>query len=154
VIRVSRPTDLLGRDGTDLGVSPWIRVDQPLVDSFAAVTGDRQFIHVDPVRAAATPFGGTIAHGLLVLSVVLPAVAGLLQVDHLASGVNYGFDKVRFTAPVRVGADLRGRAVLGEVRAVDGGVQCRLDVTAEVRDSDRPVCVAANVLRLLGGTTR
>jgi acyl dehydratase len=134
--------------GTELGVSDWISIEQEQVDQFAAATGDHQWIHTDPERAAAGPFGTTIAHGFLTLSLLPVIGAGVLQVDGVRMGVNYGTNKVRFPAPVPVGSRVRGRVELVEVTDVAGGVQVVTKVTVEREGGDKPVCVAESVSRL------
>ncbi|MBO4205972.1 MaoC family dehydratase [Micromonospora echinofusca] len=140
--------DLAGAVGQPLGPGPWERIDQHRVDLFADATDDHQWIHTDPVRAAAGPYGGTIAHGYLTLS-LLPALVGrLYRVDGVRLGVNYGLNRVRFPAPVRVGGAVRATATILGVTPVDGGAQL---VTTVVVDSDtggKPVCVAETVSRL------
>jgi acyl dehydratase len=133
--------------GTHLGYSNYRRITQEQVDLFAEATGDHQWIHVDPERAAAGPFGHTIAHGYLTLSLVPVLLGGVMKVDGVAMGVNYGTNKVRFTAPVPVGSEVRAGATLASVHDVDGGVQVALDVTVEVRDAIKPSCVAQVVFR-------
>ena len=140
--------DLREAVGTELGVSDWIEIDQERIDRFAEATGDHQWIHVDPVRAAASPFGSTIAHGFLTLS-LLPAIGDqLIQVEEVRMGVNYGVNKVRFPASVPVGSRVRGRVELVEVTDVAGGVQIVTKVTVEREGGDKPVCVAESVSRL------
>src|ERR1700727_3135635 len=108
--------------GKSFGPTEWLRIEQPRVDAFADATGDHQWIHVDAARAAAGPFGGTIAHGFLTLSLVIPLFAELLQVTGISMGINYGVNKVRFPAPVPVGAKIRLGAVIAAVEPVgDGG---------------------------------
>ncbi|HEV2635978.1 MAG TPA: MaoC family dehydratase [Actinocrinis sp.] len=134
--------------GSELGVSQWLLVDQARVDRFAEATGDRQWIHTDPERAKDGPFGTTIAHGFLTLS-LLPALGeGLIQVEGVKMSVNYGLNKVRFPAPVPVGSRVRGRTVLQEVADVPGGVQLITRVTVECEGVEKPVCVAEAVSRL------
>ncbi|MEU4475873.1 MaoC family dehydratase [Micromonospora sp. NPDC023888] len=136
--------------GETLGPGPWERIEQSRVDLFADATDDHQWIHLDPVRAAAGPFGGTIAHGYLTLS-LLPALAGrLYRVEGVAMGVNYGLNRVRFPAPVRVGAAVRAAATIAEVSPVTGGVQLVATVTVESDSGGKPVCVAETVSRLYG----
>ena len=130
--------------GHDLGVSDWLLIDQAKVDAFAEATGDRQFIHVDPVAAAATPFGGTIAHGFLTLSllaVLLPERAIVL--DGIRMGVNYGFERVRFIAPVRTGRRIRARHALKAIEDKgQGRFLTRTDVTVEIEGDDKPALSA------------
>jgi acyl dehydratase len=128
-------------DGRELPPSAWRLVDQQQVDLFAAATGDDQWIHVDPVRAAAGPFGGTVAHGYLTLSLIPVLLGEVLSVGDSAMGVNYGIEKVRFPSPVRVGSRVRLRAVLGGGEPRGGGVLYRVSVTIEVEGSDKPALV-------------
>jgi acyl dehydratase len=142
-------TDMAGLTslaGTHLGHSEWTEMTQEQVSAFAQLTGDHNFIHVDPERAKATPFGGTIAHGLLTLALLAP-VTQRLQVTDAATGVNYGVEKVRFPAPLRVGAQWRGSAEILEVTEVKGGVQAKMRATVEVKDSERPAVVAEFLIR-------
>ncbi|NYH41571.1 acyl dehydratase [Micromonospora jinlongensis] len=140
--------ELTAAVGETIGPGPWQRIEQSRVDLFADATDDHQWIHLDPERAAAGPFGGTIAHGYLTLS-LLPALAGrLYRVEGVAMGVNYGLNKVRFPAPVRVGAAVRATVVIAEVSPVSGGVQLVATVTVESDSGGKPVCVAETVSRL------
>ncbi|MCK7623166.1 MaoC family dehydratase [Streptomyces sp. RS10V-4] len=133
--------------GEELGPSDWMAVDQRRIDLFAEATGDHQWIHVDPEKAAAGPFGTTIAHGYLTLSLLPVLVPRLLRVDNVAMGINYGTNKVRFPAPVPVGSRLRARARIAEVAEVPGGVQLTTVVTVEREGGEKPVCVAESVSR-------
>ena len=140
--------DLRTAVGTEVGVSDWILIEQEQVDQFASATGDHQWIHTDAERAAAGPFGTTIAHGFLTLS-LLPVIGdSVLQVDGVRMGVNYGTNKVRFPAPVPVGTRVRGRVELVEVSDVPGGVQIVTKVTIEREGGGKPACVAESVSRL------
>src|SRR5271155_3232233 len=134
--------------GTHLGYSDYRTVTQEQVNLFADATGDHQWIHVDPERAASGPFGHTIAHGYLTLSLIPVLVGGLMQVDGVTMGVNYGSNKVRFTSPVPVGSDVRAGATLAAVDEVAGGVQIAMDVTVEIKGSEKPACVAQVLSRL------
>jgi len=134
--------------GTHLGHSGWHEVDQKRVDLFAEATGDHQWIHVDPERAARGPFGGTIAHGFLTLSLIPVLVAEVYRVDGVRMAVNYGLNKVRFPAPLPVGGRVRAAVQLAEVTEVAGGVQVVARVTVEVEGADKPCCVAESVARL------
>lgn len=140
--------DLRAAVGTEIGQGRWLDVSQERIDKFAEATGDRQWIHVDPERAASGPFGGTIAHGFLSLSLIPALTAGLTAVDGVAMGVNYGLNKVRFPAPVPVGSRVRGRVELMSLDDVPGGVQLTSRVTVEREGGDKPVCVAEAVTRL------
>ncbi|HEU0241242.1 MAG TPA: MaoC family dehydratase [Micromonosporaceae bacterium] len=134
--------------GTQLGPSDWLTVDQERINRFADATGDHQWIHVDPDRAAHGPFKTTIAHGYLTLS-LLPALASTLtRVDGVRMGINYGVNKVRFPAPLPVDSRVRARAEIMSVEDVDGGVQLTTKVTIERDGGDKPVCVAESVSRV------
>ncbi len=133
--------------GADLGATDWREMTQGEVDAFAQATDDHQFIHVDPERARATPFGGTIAHGFLTLSLVAPITQRLLSVSDAGMAVNYGLDRVRFPAPLPVGAHWRGVATVTEVRPIEGGVQVHVTATVEVRDRPKPAMVADCLVR-------
>lgn len=137
---------LLGHAGTHIGYTEWAEMTQERVDEFADVTGDHNFIHVDPERAKQTPFGGTIAHGLLSLSLLVQA-AQLVQVSDATAAINYGLNKVRFPAPVPVGAEWRGGAEIAEVSEARDGVQVMLRATLEVKGSERPGVVAEFLIR-------
>jgi acyl dehydratase len=134
--------------GADLGYSDWIVIDQERINTFADATGDHQWIHVDPERAAAGPFHTTIAHGYLTLSLVVPLMAGLLQVQGVRMGVNYGLNKVRFPSPVPVGSRIRAHGQVLAVAEVTDGVQVTNKVTIEREGSEKPACVAETVVRL------
>ena len=133
--------------GTCLGTSPWLQVTQGLIDQFARCTRDEQFIHVDPDRAAESPFGGTIAHGFLTLSLVIPLWTALFDVSGVSTKVNYGVNKVRFPAPVPVGARIRLSGTVLSVTPVDGGAQITADVVVEIEGGAKPACVAQPVFR-------
>ncbi|MFJ9561119.1 MaoC family dehydratase [Streptomyces fuscichromogenes] len=134
--------------GTDLGRTDWLEVTQERVHTFADATGDHQWIHVDPERAALGPFGGPIAHGYLTLSLVIPLFNDLLALDGLSMSINYGLDKVRFPSPVKVGAKIRLHGKVDSVEDVKGnGVEMRLTFTIEVEGAEKPACVAAAVYR-------
>lgn len=135
--------ELHGRIGQETGVSRWIVVDQKRIDGFAETTGDRQFIHVDPVRAADSPFGTTIAHGLLTLSLMGEMKEVFPEISNLEMGVNYGFDKVRFLAPVKSGASIRARCKLVDMKERSpNNWLCRYLITIEMQGSDQPAVVA------------
>jgi acyl dehydratase len=134
--------------GEHLGYSEWHEVDQKRVDLFADATGDHQWIHVDPERAAAGPFKRTIAHGFLTLSLVPVLVTDVYGVAGVRMAVNYGLNKVRFPAPVPVGSRVRAGVELVEVSPVEGGVQVVTRVTIEVEGAAKPCCVAETVARL------
>ncbi|MEU6539856.1 MaoC family dehydratase [Streptomyces sp. NPDC047000] len=133
--------------GEQLGYSDWVEVDQKRIDLFADATGDHQWIHVDPERAAGGPFGTTIAHGYLTLSLLPLFAPQLMAVEGVRMGVNYGTNKVRFPAPVPVGSRLRCTARIGGVEEVTGGVQVTVAFVVEREGGDKPVCVAESVSR-------
>lgn len=145
----SRPSELLSLVGEPLGTTEWIEIDQSRVDAFADSTEDRQWIHVDPERAAASPFGGPIAHGFLSLSLLSHFFEQLLEVRGVQMLVNYGLDRVRFPAPVPVGSRLRGVGTVASVAEVAGGHQVVLDISVEIEGAPKPACVAAFVVRVL-----
>ena len=135
--------------GQHLGTSDWLEVTQDRIGQFAEATGDHQWIHVDPERAAAGPFGAPIAHGYLTLSLSNFFLPQIVEVRGVSMGVNYGVDKVRFPSPVKVGARVRASAVLSAVDEIPGGVQTTMVVTIEVEGSDKPACVIESVSRFL-----
>ena len=136
--------DIKARIGSEVGVSDWILVDQARIDTFAEVTEDHQFIHVDPEAAAKTPFGGTIAHGFLSLSLLSRMAAdAMLRPDNIRMGVNYGFEKVRFLSAVRSGKRVRGRFVLQRFEEKrEGQYQFVHEVTVEIEGEDKPALIA------------
>lgn len=145
---IQRLGDLQQRAGQELGVGEWLQVDQARIDQFAQATGDHQWIHVDPVRAAQGPFGTTIAHGFLTLSLLPELLASCFTIADSAMGVNYGLNRVRFPAPVPAGSRLRARAVLQQFEPLPGGgAQLTLDVAIEREGHDKPVCVAQILVR-------
>lgn len=141
------------RIGTELGRSDWLGVDQGMIDRFADLTGDHQFIHVDPARAAATPFGGTVAHGFLTLSLL--GALGMQMVPPLAGAtmiINYGFDKLRFITPVRSGRRIRGALSLLSLEAKGPGqMLVRYAVTVEVEGADKPALAAEWLVMMVTG---
>ena len=143
------PDELPGAVGTHLGHGDWITVDQDRIDLFAEATGDHQWIHVDSEKAAAGPFGATIAHGYLTLALTSQMLPDLVRVDGISMGINYGTNKVRFPSPVVVGSRVRGGAELVQVDEVSGGYQVVIRITVEVEGSDRPACVVDSVSRFL-----
>ena len=140
--------DIKSRIGTDIGSSPWIEIGQASIDTFADVTGDRQFIHVDPAAAAQTPFGGCVAHGFLTLSLLVHFWNQVVPGAANQPTINYGVNRVRFPAPVPAGSRIRGRF---RIEAVDevagGGRQATIAATVEREGGERPVCVAELLLR-------
>jgi acyl dehydratase len=137
--------------GKELGVSDWLEVTQATVDRFAEVTGDDQWIHLDVKRAKETPFGGTIAHGYLVLSLAPRLCYDMFTFDGFAFGLNYGLNRVRFPAPMPVGGRVRMRAKLVAVEEIPGGAQITTELTFEREGGDRPVCVAESLARVYLG---
>ncbi len=141
--------DLGALVGQEVGLSDWVLIDQARIQLFADATGDHQWIHLDAERAAAGPFGSTVAHGYLTLSLLPLLSAGAFTVADVRMGVNYGLNKVRFPAPVPVNSRLRGRFVLVAFEPIaDGGAQLTMDVTMEREGADKPVCVAQSVSRM------
>lgn len=146
------PRDLIGQQGTKLGPTDWLRIDQERVDGFAQVTGDHQWIHVDVERARTGPFGGTIAHGYLTMSLTNFFLPSLVEVRGFAHAVNVGADKMRFLAPVRVGSDIRAIGEIVAVEEIKGAIQAVVRVTIEIRDSgEKPACVIDSISRYYPG---
>ncbi|HEX9181899.1 MAG TPA: MaoC family dehydratase [Burkholderiales bacterium] len=139
--------DLESRVGQEIAVSPWVAIPQERIDLFAKATEDYQWIHVDSARAKASPFGTTIAHGFLTLSMLPKLTESTFEFSDRKMGVNYGLNKVRFTAPVPAGAQIRGRFTLAKYEKLDGGVQTTWNVTVEREGGDRPVMVAETISR-------
>ena len=135
--------------GEELGTSDWLLIDQDRVDQFAEATGDHQWIHVDRERAATGPFGTTIAHGFLTLSMIPMLGSQVFSLETPGPRLNYGVNKVRFPHPVRVGSRIRVRVTMGEVTEVPAGRQLTLRHTIEIEDEDKPACVAETVVLLL-----
>ena len=142
--------EFVAAEGTELGPTEWLLITQERVNLFADATDDHQWIHVDPERAADGPFGGTIAHGLLTLSLLPHFTHQLYAVDNIAMAINYGYNKVRFITPVRVGSKLRARARIASVAQLDNAVQATLSTTVEIEGSDKPAAVAESIVRFLG----
>jgi len=139
--------DLEGRVGEEIAVSPWVDMPQERIDLFAKATEDFQWIHVDRERAKASPFGTTIAHGFLTLSMLPKLTESTFEFSDRKMGVNYGLNKVRFTAPVPAGARIRGRFALAKYDKLEGGVQTTWSVTVERQGEDKPVMVAETISR-------
>ena len=133
--------------GQVLGTSPWLTIDQARIDAFAQATGDLQWIHVDPARAAAGPFGSTIAHGFLTLSLISWMGENAFGIEGVRMGLNYGLNKVRFTSPVPVDSRLRGVFRLKSCEPIEGGWQLCNEVTIEREGAERPACVAESLAR-------
>lgn len=145
---ISGITELRNLVGEHLGYSEWLHVTQDMVNTFASATGDHQWIHVDVPRAAAGPFGSTIAHGFLTLSLAPRLIPTIYSVSGVIMGINYGTNKVRFPSPVPVGSHVRVGVTLKEVSELPDSVQTVIEAKFEVRDAPKPVCVAELVSRL------
>jgi acyl dehydratase len=143
--------ELKQAEGEELGVSDWHTITQADIDAFADVTGDHQWIHVDPERAKDTPFGGTIAHGYFTLSLAPRFTEQVMKMEGFAMAINYGLNKVRFPAPVPVDSQVRMRAKLAELSDIPGGAQMIMELTFEREGGDKPVCVAESVVRVYEG---
>jgi acyl dehydratase len=146
-VRIENMDELRQRIGQEIAVSDWMPVTQDRIDRFADATDDHQWIHVDPERAAASPFGGTIAHGFLTLSLIPRLASETLALPPARMTVNYGLNRVRFTAPVRAGARVRARFELLSLDDIPGGAQIVWKVTIEVEGGAKPACVAETVAR-------
>jgi acyl dehydratase len=148
----ANPAALLDAVGADLGTTEWLEIDQHRIDNFALATGDEQWIHVDPARAAAGPFGRTIAHGYLTLSLLASFTAELLEVHDVTMAINYGLDRVRFLQPVRSGSRLRASASVTSAEAVGLGVRVGVRITVEIDGESKPALIADTIV-LFAGTT-
>lgn len=145
---VDKPTDLLDLIGTELGTSDWLEIPQRDIDMFAEATHDEQWIHVDVERAKTGPFGGTIAHGYLTLSLLIPLWSEILVIENRGMAINYGLNKVRFPAPVPAGSKVRLTATLADATDLgDGAVQVTVDAVMEREGAGKPVCIAQMVHR-------
>lgn len=133
--------------GAELGPTEWRIIDQERINAFADATGDHQWIHVDPARASTGPFGATLAHGYLTLSLGPALLAELLEIVDAGSAINYGLDRVRFPAPVLAGSKLRARVAIAEAEHHDWGVQTKFRFTIECENVDKPVCVADSLIQ-------
>ncbi len=136
--------------GTELGSSSWLDVSQERIDTFADATDDHQYIHVDPERAKDGPFGGTIAHGFLTLSLFIPLWSEILEISDASTLVNYGLDKVRFTSPVPAGSRIRLTATLQTVSEVKGGYQLHVSGVIEIEGQERPAVIVESISRVYG----
>lgn len=141
------PSELLGKEGLKLGPSDWMEITQKRINTFADATGDHQWIHVDEDRAKTGPFGQTIAHGYLTLSLAAKLMPEMLEIKQMGMGINYGTDKVRFLNPVKSGARVRGHGEFLEVKEVPGGFQSTLRVTIEIEGEEKPACVVDTISR-------
>lgn len=135
--------------GTDLGAGRWVAVDQERIDTFAAATDDHQWIHVDPAEASKGPFGTTIAHGFLTLSLLPSLLNELYRVDGVRMAINYGLDKVRFVSPVPVGSEIRVHSRIAEVTPLENAAQAVFETTIEIAGADRPAAVIRSIIRYL-----
>jgi acyl dehydratase len=147
---IAHPRDLLGKEGTDLGVTDWLNIDQARIDLFADATGDHQWIHVDPVRAKDGPFGTTIAHGYLTLSLVNIFLPQLIEVRRFSAGINIGADGLRFLSPVPAGSRIRGKGEIVKVEEVKAGaIQSTVRVTVEIEGGSKPACIVDTISRYI-----
>jgi len=151
MLTISGIDELRAKVGEELGVSDWHEVTQDAINAFADATGDHQWIHVDPERAAQTPWGSTIAHGLYTLSLGPQFAFAMFTIEGFAFGLNYGYNKVRFPAPLPVNSRIRMRATLSSVDDVPGGVQLTVTQAFEREGEEKPVCVAESVARMYTG---
>lgn len=136
-------------EGQEIGVGDWFEVSQERINQFADATNDHQWIHTDPERAKEGPFGTTIAHGFLTLSLIPGLGGGGLPISGAKMGINYGLDRVRFISPVPVGSQIRARRKLMEAKEVPGGIQLKTEVTVEVEGQNKPACVAEMLSRVM-----
>ena len=149
MLRFDNIDSVLAAVGQDLGHTDWLTISQPRIQQFADATGDQQWIHVDPQRAASGPFGACVAHGFLTLSLANKFLPELIEYQRLKMGVNYGCEKVRFPAPVRVGARIRGHGLVVAAEPVKGdGVQVIVRITVEIEGQEKPGCVVDTIGRL------
>jgi acyl dehydratase len=144
------PLDLLAAVGTDLGTTDWLTVDQARIDAFATATGDEQWLHVDPLRAATGPFGGTIAHGYLTLSLLAAFMTDLIEVGETAMAINYGLDRVRFIQPVRSGSRVRASGSITSAESASLGVRLGARMTVEIEGEEKPALVADAITLWIG----
>jgi acyl dehydratase len=142
--------EFVAAEGSELGPTDWMEIQQDRVNMFADATGDHQWIHVDVEKAAGGPFGGTIAHGLLTLSLLPHFMHELYAVDNVAMAINYGLNKVRFITPVRVGAKVRARSQIAKVDKLDSAVQATMVTTIEIDGADKPAAVVESIIRYVG----
>ena len=144
------PMDMLGTEGQTLGTSEWMEIDQDRVNMFADATGDHQWIHINKEMAEQSPFGTTIAHGFLTLSLLPMLMKETYSINKVAMGINYGCNKVRFINPVKVGSRVRGISEVLSVEEAGGGIQLVVKATIEIEGEEKPACVAETVTRLFG----
>ena len=148
MIHIANLSSMQQRVGEELAVGDWVTVDQPMIDKFAEATGDHQWIHIDVERAKKGPFGTTIAHGFLTLSLLPRLAESAIKIDDVRMGVNYGLNRVRFPAPVPSGSRIRAHMKLLAYEPIDGGAQLVMEVTMEREGGDKPVCVAERVAQV------
>jgi acyl dehydratase len=141
--------EFVAAEGSQLGPTDWLEVTQERVNLFADATDDHQWIHVDPERAANGPFGATIAHGLLTLSLLPHFTSQMYTVDNIAMAINYGYNKVRFITPVKVGARIRARGEVTAINKLEGAVQATTTITVEIEGSEKPAAVAESIIRYI-----
>jgi acyl dehydratase len=150
MVRLDPTTDLTGWIGREVAVSEWVQITQGMIDTFADVTRDPQWIHVDPVRAAKeTPYGGTIAHGFLTLSMLPCLYHTCIEIEPRRMGINVGLNRMRFTSPVKFDSRVRGRLAIAKIEKIDGGIQLTWNATVEIEGSDKPALVAEWLNRAL-----
>lgn len=149
MITVSTPSELLAIVGTDLGATEWFVIDQDDITAFADTTRDRQWIHVNAERAEASPFGSTIAHGMLTLSHIPPRLGELLTVSTMSFGLNYGFEKVRFLSIVPAGSRVRVTGQVLDVRDLEGGARVTFAATVEIEGQRKPACYAESIVQFM-----
>ena len=142
---VAQPSDLMTMTGTELGPTEWLQITQDRINQFAEATGDHQWIHVDPVKAAEGPFGATIAHGSLTLSLANCFLPELIEVQQVSMGVNYGTEKTRFPAPVTVGSNIRATGEIIQVEENKGGYKATIRVTITAEGAERPACIVDTI---------
>ncbi|OFJ53437.1 MaoC family dehydratase [Mycolicibacterium grossiae] len=142
-------SEFAAAQGSQLGPTDWLEITQDRVNTFADATDDHQWIHVDPEKAANGPFGATIAHGLLTLSLLPHFSQQLYRVNGISLAVNYGYNKVRFINPVKVGARIRARGEVTAINQLDGAVQATTTITIEIEDADKPAAVAESIIRYI-----
>ena len=139
--------ELMGKEGLEVGPSDWMEITQERINMFAEATGDHQWIHVDEEKAKMSPFGSTIAHGYLTLSLAAKLMPEIIEVKGLKMGINYGTEKTRFITPVKSGANVRGRGEFVEIKEVPGGYQSTMRVTIEIEGEEKPACVVDTISR-------
>ena len=148
MLTVDKPADMKAHIGEEMGASDWLLVDQPMIDKFAEATGDHQWIHLDAERSKReSPYGTTVAHGFLTLSLLSQFAQQAMKFSKARMGVNYGFNRVRFTGPVKVGSKLRAKFSLHEFEEIKGGAQTTWNVSMECEGEAKPCCVAEWVTR-------